>query len=409
MSNKLEIKILLDRESKNNSVLIQEERKSLEYMYRKGQKRDIFRIGKDKTDLSKFYILIKCQRTTNIPSPVEENLYTLRSTYQFEIFKALVYCWTKYGKFSILRICLNGKVTISGERLFQYFTAKNPFNNKKFKNIFTQIDKVLDIKDDQNDYLTAFGYQLKALSEFVSFTYSWRCLNHIYNVVYKKNMNEISNDKKTKAIGYIKRQVENLPSSVLNKKDDTGELDKVIKRIAGKVNNVAKRNSYPDWVALIDVLQKEIKDNQNIDNIVLESKNFIEQLPKTRLIKWINQECKGNKDSFYNITGFSMYKDSKLKKKLIKAFNKASSKRRKQTLKLDCSESITNNNDYLICVYLYAYYLRNKFFHGEYRNKLLIFKKSQFIDESRKISKIIIDNNWVLLNQYYRELIGNDC
>ncbi|KGE71172.1 hypothetical protein [Limosilactobacillus reuteri] len=53
-------------------------------------------------------------------------------------------------------------------------------------------------------------------------------------------------------------------------------------------------------------------------------------------------------------------------------------------------------------------YLRNKYFHGEYRSPQLIFKDNDIADELKKITEVLQKLNWVLLDRYYQKLYAEN-
>ncbi|MCC4384081.1 hypothetical protein LMB54_09755 [Limosilactobacillus reuteri] len=295
-------------------------------------------------------------------------LFTVRSTYQFSILKAFIYYLRCWGPFDIEKITFNvnnetsERLELGQEKLNNFFCNSIVFNFSKEK-----LEKIFEIENSKNCLVTALTYQIygaESLESFERFANNWRCFNHIYNCV---------NGDTT----------------------DTNGIQRVLKDV--------EETNFSDLSDPIEI-----------------SKEFISNLPKTRLLGWFFHKKK-NLDSFMNLSGIGRMKDKELIKKMKELIlpefsdikgdidkndnehnNGEEQRVYKKISNLEGSEDYPF--DYLLLTIAYTRYLRNKYFHGEYRSPQLIFKDNDIADELKKITEVLQKLNWVLLDRYYQKL-----
>lgn len=295
-------------------------------------------------------------------------LFTVRSTYQFSILKSFIYYLGCWGPFDVEKITFNVHnetseiLELDQEKLNNFFCNPLDFDFPKEK-----LENIFEIEDSKNRLVTALAYQIygaESQDTFERFANNWRCFNHIYNCVNGDT-------------------------------SDTDGIQKVLK----------------------DVEETNLSD---LSDPIEISKEFISNLPKTRLLGWLSQKNR-NLDSFKNLSGIERMKDKELIKKVKELIlpefpgikydvdkndDKYSNREERNVYKkIRCLEGSGNYPfDYLLLTIAYTKYLRNKYFHGEYRSPQLIFKDNDILNELNKTAEVLQKLNWVLLDRYYQKL-----
>lgn len=280
-------------------------------------------------------------------------LFTVKSTQHFDILKALIYYWYTWCGFKInsIRMDINGEpgTPIKDEELCQNFEKDC---NLKLDDLV--LEKVLEQKSD-NAFITALTYQICGFNNN-SFSDTWRCFNTIYCAVEGTDKDKEAMDK-------------------LMDKDETF-----------------------------------IEGNEEL---MQASRSFVKNLQDSRIFRWTTVDNK-NLDAFKALTEIDKMKDMKLLSKLsgvakmiLDSFNEESQQEKKtykSIHKLANHADETQDFDCLRLAVNYGRYLRNKYFHGDYKHQMVL--NSNYIgEELTKLNNIIQQLNNILLFQHQDDLL----
>lgn len=316
-------------------------------------------------------INISGSRKVNIDS--EDALFTVQSTYQLDILKAFIYYWFRWGGFQIKSIVMtiNGeqKKELGIEDINDNFegTVKSNFDLQKIESIF-------DVENDQNSFICSLLYQILGI-ERADFYSSWKAFNRIYNTVFstKKDTESIK-----KLLSQIKDNVDDdWNVSVKSREFVEEELsDKRIYRWMYAENN----NEFPKIASFIG---KTGLDNYIDVDLINRFMNILDY-------KYENIANDVERQRYHNIRDYHSSKDERrLYKNILE----------------NRSKNLHSNFDYLQLVITYAQYLRNKYFHGVYKDSTIIFKENVLADELGTVTEILQDLNWYLLDKYEDKLV----
>lgn len=304
-------------------------------------------------NVNKIYI---CGERTNTIR--DGALYTVRSTYYFDMIKAAIYYLYTWGGFRIESIDFYVKHDgIEQEAETKIIDTKDILQNF-VKTPDEKIDqKVLNglfnARNTQNDLTTILIYQIYGNAQD-DFNSTWRAFNHIYNV----------------------------------EQNSTADLG--------------------PWKELLDSKRELLCQDHELLSL---SKKFTNGLKESRIIRWLTYNER-NISVFRNNSGIDQYSDSHLIDKLTGICKNIFSEsdletkdaRRNYRSLIKKSSMQENDFDYLKFAIHYAYFQRNKYFHGEFREQLIL-RDNDVKKELSSLNKIIQKLNYDLIKTDAEQLM----